>query len=206
VLDLVTRLWRRLAVGDATSIGALLDGFVAIGVEATGRRDAIVAVAAIPFDRGVARAGFVTLVDPARPIPPVSTAVHGIDDAAVAGAPRIAEVLPRFDAVCARRFVVGHDVGFDLALLEQARTAPAGVAPRLVIDTRRLAGAAGFRDTRREALASELGVSVAGRHTAGGDARMAGDLLLALLPVLRRRGVGTIGELLRFQRSAPSHD
>ena len=210
ILALITRVWRRLAVGDATPVDELLDtGFVAIDLETTGldaRRDAIVAVAAIPFEQGAARAGFVTLVNPGRPIPPQSTAIHGIDDAAVAAAPRIDVVLPRFDAVIGRRFVVGHDVAFDTAVLARARMAPAGLAPRLVLDTRRLARAIDFRDTRLEVLAAGLGVSVAGRHTADGDARMAGELLLALLPLLRRRGVRTIGDLIRLERAAPLHD
>jgi DNA polymerase III epsilon subunit-like protein len=209
-LVFVTRVWRRFAVGDATPIDALLDtGFVAIDLETTGldaRRDAVVAVAAIPFERGIARPGLVTLVNPGRPIPPQSTAIHGIDDAAVSSAPPLADVLPRFDALCARRFVVGHDVAFDVAVLAQVRTAPAGLSPRVVLDTRRLARATGFRDTRLEELAPGLGVSVAGRHTADGDARMTGEVLVALLPVLRRSGARTIGDLLRLQRSAPLHD
>ena len=206
-LDLVTRVWRRFAVGDATSIAALVEtGFVAIAVETTGldvRRDAVVAIAAIPFERGVARAGLVTLVDPGRPISPESTAIHGIDDAGVAGAPRIGDVLPRFDAVCARRFVIGHDVAFHVAMLSSARTAPVGLAPRLTLDTQRLARALGFEDTRLEALAVQLGVSAAARHSAEGNAHKAGEVLLALVPALRRHGVGTIGELLHLQRGAP---
>ena len=209
-LTFVTRVWRRLAVGDATPIDALVEtGFVAIDLETTGldvKRDAIVAVAAIPFERGIARAGFLTLVNPGRPIPPQSTAIHSLDDAAVAGAPSIDEVLSRFDAVCARRFVVGHDVGFDLAMLNKARTVPPGLAPRLELDTRRLARALGARDTRLEVLAAELEVAGHGRHTAEGDARMAGEILLALLPRLRRHGVRTVGDLLRMQRATPSHD
>jgi DNA polymerase III epsilon subunit-like protein len=196
-----------VAVGDATPLAALLDtGFVAIDLETTGldvRTDVIVAVAAIPFEGGIARPGLVTLVNPGRPIPPSSTAIHGIDDAAVAGAPPIGIVLPRLDAVWARRFVVGHDVGFDMAMLERARTFPAGLAPRLVLDTRRLARALGHADTRLEALAPRLGVSPAGRHTAEGDARMAAEIFLALLPPLRRYGARTVGDLLRLQRAAP---
>ena len=45
------------------------------------RRDAIVAVAAIPFVDGEPRDGYVTLVNPGRPIPAPSTAIHGITDA-----------------------------------------------------------------------------------------------------------------------------
>jgi DNA polymerase III epsilon subunit-like protein len=209
-LDLVTRVWRRLTVGDATPIDALLEpGFVAIDLETTGlnvRRDVVVAIAAIPFDGGQSRAGFVTLVNPGRPIPPESTAIHGIDDAAVAAAPPVREVLPRFDAVCVSRIVVGHDVGFDLAILARARTPPIGLDARLTLDTRRLARAVGCRDSRLEVVAASLQIPLIGRHTAEGDARMAGEILLALLPALRKRGARTLGDLVRLQRAAPLHD
>jgi len=209
-LPLLTRLWRRLIVIDATPLDALLDpGFVAIDLETTGlnaRRDAVVALAAIPFERGRSCPGVVTLVNPGRPIPPQSTAIHGIDASSVATAPRIGDALLRFDAVCAHRVLVGHDVAFDLAVLAQARIKASAGPPRLVFDTRRLARVLGFRDTRLEILASRLGVPVVGRHTADGDARMAGEILLALLPVLRRHGARTLGDLVRFDRRAPVED
>ena len=209
-LDLLAGIWRRLAVGDETPLDALFDpGFIAIDVETTGlnaRRDAVVAVAAIPFEGGRSRPGFFTLVNPGRPIPPQSTAIHGINDDAVATAPPMHEVLPRFDAVCTRRIVVGHDVAFDVAILEQARTHSAGLSPRVTLDTRQLARAVGFRDTGLEHLAPQLRVPVVGRHTADGDAHMAGEILLALLPTLRRHGARTLGDLLRLQRTAPVED
>lgn len=209
-LELVTRVWRRLAVGDATPLDALLEpGFVAIDLETTGlnaRRDVVVAVAAIPFEGGRPREGFVALVNPGRPISPASTAIHGIDDAAVAAASPVHEVLPAFTAACDRRIIVGHDVGFDLAVLARARTTPAGLTHRLALDTRRLARASGYRDSRLEVVAADLGIPVTDRHTAEGDARMAGEILLALLPALPRRGVRTLGDLLRLQRGAPAHD
>ena len=209
-LGLVTRLWRRPGIDDATPLDVLLEaGFVAIDLETTGldvRRDVVVSAAVVPFEAGRAGEGFVTLVNPGRPIPPASTAIHGIDDAAVAGAPSLHDVLPRFDAVCTHRIVVGHDVGFDLAVLARARTAPSEPRPRITLDTRRLARSAGFRDSRLEVVAQRFHIPVAGRHTADGDARMAGEILLALLPALRARGARTIGDLVRLQRSAPLHD
>jgi DNA polymerase III epsilon subunit-like protein len=209
-LDLATRVWRRLVLGDVTPIEALLEpGFVAIDLETTGlnvRRAAVVAVAAIPFERGEARDGFVTLVNPERPIPPESTAIHGIDDVAVAGAPPVRDVLPRFAAVCARRIVVGHDVSFDLAVLARVRSGHAGLDARLTLDTRRLARATGYRDSRLEVVAADLGIPVSGRHTAEGDARMAGEILLRLLPLLRHRGFRTLGDLLTVQRRTPARD
>src|SRR5438552_6441986 len=111
-LGLVARLWRRRAIDYRMPIDALLGvGFVAIDLETTGldaRRDVVVAIAAVPFEDGRPRDGLVTLVNPGRSIPPASTAIHGIDDAAVVGAPFLHEVLPRFEAVCTHRIVVGH--------------------------------------------------------------------------------------------------
>ena len=208
--DLLTRLWQRLTLGDTTPLDVLVDpGFIAIDLETTGlnaRRDAVVALAAIPFEGGRPRPGLVTLVNPGRPIPPQSTAIHGIDDAAVATAPPLGDVLHRFDEVCTRRIVVGHDVAFDVAVLAQARTVAIAASPRLTLDTRRLARGVGFRDTRLEFLAPQLQVPVVGRHTAEGDARMAGEVLLALLPLLRSRGARSLGDLRRLQRAAPIED
>src|SRR6185369_8739740 len=130
--------------GDDIPIEALLDpGFVAIDLETTGldpRRDAVVSVAAIPFVAGRPGEGYVTLVDPGRPIPASSTRIHGIDDARVAGAPSLDEALPGFDATCAGRVLVGHDIGFDVAVLARARRLRGLPQPALVtLDTRRLA-------------------------------------------------------------------
>jgi DNA polymerase III epsilon subunit-like protein len=203
----LARVWQRLGAGDATPLDVLLEpGFVAIDLETTGlnvRRDAVVSLAAIPFERGRAGDAFVTLVNPGCPIPRQSTAIHGIDDQAVAAAPAIESVLARFDAVCASRVVVGHDVGFDLAVLTRVRSA---AIAQPSFDTRRLARALGFRDTRLEGIATYLKVPIDGRHTAEGDARMSGQILLALLPALRGRGVRTLGELRLLQRRAPLHD
>ena len=204
--------YRRLPGTEAT-LEALQDpGFLAIDVETTGlnvRRDALVAVAVVPFVGGVPRDGLVSRVNPGRPIPAAATAIHGISDADVTDAPTVADVVPRVDAWCDGRIVVGHDVAFDLAMLAAARKVLGLVAPSLIaVDTRRLVRAVdpAARDTRLELVATRLGLSTAGRHTPDGDARMAGAILTRLLPALHRRGARTIGDLLRLQRAAPLHD
>jgi DNA polymerase III epsilon subunit-like protein len=202
-------LWRRLAGHVGPPIETLRTaGFVAIDVETTGldpARDAIVSVAVIPFVGGAAQAGYVTLVNPGRPIPPSSTRIHGIHDADVVDAPSLDAVLPGVDEIIGDRIVVGHGVDFDLAILARERRARG--RPRLspiALDTLRLAAAvdARARSFDLEAVGARLGVLVEGRHTAPGDALAAGRILIALLPALVGRGIRTIPEALRAQRDA----
>lgn len=209
------RAWMRGARRGSVdvAIDALLDpGFVAIDLETTGldpRRDAIVSMAALPFVGGRGGLGYTTLVDPGRPIPVASTRIHGIDDQRVAGAPTVAAALGAFDAACAGRVLVGHDVAFDVAILARARRGLGLPQPDIpVLDTRRLAIAL-HPDWRHhaelETLATRLGIPVVGRHTAEGDARLAGAVLLALLPRFRQRGVATLGALAWAQTAAYRH-
>jgi DNA polymerase-3 subunit epsilon len=95
-------------------------GFVALDLETTGldpRRDAVVAAAAIPVVAGIPQPGYVTLVDPRRPIPASSSAIHGITDAMVTGAPPIEAVLHALGRVWGDGILVGHGVEFDVAIL-----------------------------------------------------------------------------------------
>ena len=77
----------------------------------------------------------------------------------------------------------------------------------IALDTRRLTRVVHPHggDSRLEVVAGRLGISAEGRHTADGDARIAGEILVALLPTLRGRGARTVADLLRLQRAtAPS--
>jgi DNA polymerase III epsilon subunit family exonuclease len=182
-------------------------GFVAIDLETTGldpRRDVIVAAAAIPFVHGEPQPGYVTLVNPGRPIPEEATRIHGVTDDMVADAPAVADVLVKLHNFCGGRVVVGHDVGFDLAVIaRQARACgvprPAGAA----LDTGRLAAALHpeWPDFSLDAVAERVGIEIRGRHTADGDAIAAGWLLLRLVPQFAARGLRTVRELSWAQRA-----
>lgn len=205
------RLWSRLGrwftAHHGLPVAALRDvGFLAVDLETTGldtRRDTIVALAAIPFVSSEPVPGFVTLVDPGRPIPVASTAIHGLTDAMVAGAPSVDRVIGDLDGLFDGRIVVGHGVDFDLTIINRERNLRG--LPRLAnpaLDTQRLAAAIcpEWRDYALETVAARLGVEVVGRHTAPGDALAAGRVLLALLPLLERGGVRTVSELMWLQR------
>ena len=96
--------------------------FVALDTETTGfdpQADRIVEIAILEFDPGTGAPGrhLRTLIDPCRPIPAQSTAIHGIGDADVANAPRFETVLPDILAFVAGATCVIHNANFDTRML-----------------------------------------------------------------------------------------
>ena len=59
------------------------------------------------------------LVRPDIPIPADSTRIHGFDDAAVVDAPRFAAAWPELAGYFDNTVLIGHSIGFDLAVLER---------------------------------------------------------------------------------------
>jgi DNA polymerase III subunit epsilon len=148
---------------------------------------------------------FDRLVNPGSPIPPRSTAIHGITDAMVADAPPFAEVYAALEALMAGTVVVGHQIAFDLAMLraECARNGCSWVEPRS-LDTLLLVASLipGLAGASLDAVAGELGVSVHGRHTALGDSLVTAEVFASLLPRLADRGVTTLGHAAAFSGRA----
>ena len=186
--------------GSATPLVAL--DAVVIDTETTGldpRRAWIVELGAVRVANGVvdATAAMQRRVRPPTAIPAVATQVHGIDDAKVSGAPAFAEVWPEFSAFIGEGVLIGHAVGFDLAVIEReiARADAAWERPR-TLDTRLLAQAAepNLADYSLETTAVWLGVEPGDRHSALGDAKTTARIFLALVPKLRARGIRTLAE------------
>jgi CBS domain-containing protein len=178
-----------------------LDAFV-IDTETTGLDPAkarIVEIAAVPLRHGKLdeEAALRRLINPGVPIPLVATGIHGIDDAAVAGAPGFAAVWPEFIAAISGAVLIGHTIGFDLALLKREceRAGLPWIAPR-TLDTTLLAQVAEphLGSYTLEALASWLGATVDGRHSALGDAILTGRIFLALVAKLRDGKIRTLAE------------
>ena len=150
---------------------------------------------------------FRRLVNPGGPIPPAATGVHGIDNAAVADAPAFAAIWPGFLDALGNAVVIGHTVGFDLAVLEREckRAGLAWKRPQ-TLDTRLLAEVVepALADYSLESLASWLGVTITERHSALGDARAAAEVFRALVPKMRARSIRTLAEASRACRSLTS--
>ena len=196
-----------MIVRNATPLIAL--DAVVLDTETTGLDPAsarIVEIGAVRLVGGRIKSGdsFHRLVRPDEPIPPTASAIHQIDDAKVANASRFAEIWPQLRDYIGGSVVVGHTLGFDLAVLkhECARSGLAFNQPR-TLDTRLLAQVAEphLAGYTLESLAAWLGVELTQRHSALGDALTTANIFTALVPKLRDGGIRTLGEAIQACRA-----
>ncbi len=184
--------------------------FTVLDTETTGLDpaggDRIVSLGAVRVVNGrvLRQETFERLVDPGRRVPAASTAIHGLTDAMLAGAPRIEDVLPDLLRFAEDTVLVGHDIGFDLRFLDvAARSAGVDLAhpvlDTLLLDTTLYPAQS---DHTLEAIAGRLGVSVVGRHTALGDALVTAEVLVGMLGPLQEAGIGTLDDAVAASRTA----
>ncbi|NQU40702.1 MAG: 3'-5' exonuclease [Lentisphaerae bacterium] len=129
------------------SAGPLPEGlrqttFVAFDTETTGlsaARDRVIEIGAVRLRNGKIIERRVWLINPERPIPPVTTKIHGITDEDVAAAPLFKAVYPEFAAFVAGSIIVAHNAPFDVRFManEVERNALPAI-PEPVLDSLRL--------------------------------------------------------------------
>lgn len=149
--------------------------------------------------------GIDRLVNPGRPIPPVSTGVHGISDDMVRDAPSLGPVWAEAAAAIGPCVWVGHNIGFDIAILRrQAAEEGLGWQEPPWLDTLQLCAMLFPRQVALdlEAVAPLLGVDIHGRHTALGDALVTAEVWVRLVPLLQHRGIETFGAAKSFAARA----
>jgi DNA polymerase III epsilon subunit family exonuclease len=155
-------------------------------------------LAALSVVGGGIRESFGTLVNPGRPIPPDATAINGITDEMVEGAPGMQEVVPGFlNFVGTDSVVVIHNAPFDLSFI-QTKLIRIGRPPlgNLVIDTLELAKKVfGPGGNSLGQLARRLSLEQGTPHRALGDTETTARLFLHLQERWRERGLLTVGSL-----------
>ena len=120
---------------------------VVIDTETTGLDPAkarIVELAAVRLTVGrlAEQGSFRRLVRPDEPIPAAATRVHGIGDGTVADAAPFAEVWPQFTTYAGDSVLIGHSIGFDIAVLKrECGRIGAAWQPGVSLDTQLLAQA-----------------------------------------------------------------
>ncbi|GAB7191209.1 DEDD exonuclease domain-containing protein [Kineococcus sp. NUM-3379] len=187
--------------------------FVVVDLETTGGAPAdagITEIGAVKVRGGEILGEFQTLVNPGVGIPAFVALLTGITDSMVAGAPRLAQVLPSFLEFASGAVLVAHNAGYDVSFLKAgcARNGLRWPAPE-VVDTVRLARLLVSRDEAPDrklgTLARLFGATTVPDHRALSDARATVDVLHALLARLGGSGVTTLEDLATFtSRVAPA--
>ncbi len=194
-------------VGGATPLIAL--DTVVIDSETTSLDPAkarIVEIAAVRLTAGRVDSAdpFRRLVRPDEPIPAAAVAIHHIDDGKVADAPAFEQVWPDLLAFMGETVLIGHSLGFDLAVLKrECQRAETPFRPPRTLDIRLLAEVVqpNLASFTLEGLSSWLGVEIKDRHSALGDAVATAHIFSALVPRLREAGVRTLGEAMEACRT-----
>lgn len=153
--------------------------FLCVDCETTGLdvdKDRIIEVAAIRFTLETSLDEYQTLVDPQCPIPEESQKIHNISEKMVAGQPTIDQILPELLAFIGETRIVGHGVGFDLQLIDNAAKRAgleSNLATRPYIDTLRLARLYGDSPNNSLGqLARHFNIAADGAHRAMTDVQM----------------------------------
>lgn len=180
--------------------------YVVFDTETTGllpdQGDEIVQIAAVRIVAGkrVKSETFDMLVDPGRPIPPGATAIHGVTDAMVAGAPRILEAVERFHRFAEGAVLVAHNAPFDMEFLYRRERQIGRKFANPVLDTVSLSAVVfgQWEEHSLDALTERLGVELPPelRHTALGDAVATAEAFLKLKTILTARGLTHFEDVL----------
>jgi DNA polymerase III epsilon subunit family exonuclease len=198
--------WNGDAVALAEPAGAALlleeATYVVVDLETTGLRpgeSGICEIGAVRLRGFEVEAVFETLVDPGLPISAGASAVTGLRNEQLRGAPRPAEAVRSFLAFAGDGVLVAHNARFDLAFLDRETERLTGSrigSP--VVDTVRLARrllagrVAGFGLGQ---LAWFFDTAERPCHRALPDARATAELLLALIGLAQERGARTVADL-----------
>ena len=204
-----------MAIADTHGVQGTLDDlgtplsdvtFVVVDLETTGGSPAgahITEVGAVKVRGGVSLGEFQTLVNPGEPIPAFISVLTGITNPMVAGAPRIATVLPSFLEFAAGSVLVAHNAGFDISFLKAAAAKTDHEWPGFrVVDTVHLARQLVTQDEapnrKLSSLARLFGAEITPDHRALHDAQATVDVLHGLLGRVGNVGVTTLEELSSY--------
>jgi len=180
--------------------------FAILDVETTGLQpeDRIIEVAVVRLARLREVTRFETLVNPGIHIPLAATAVCGIDDDLVSGAPEFPFVWPVLETLLSGAVLVAHNASFDLAFLSAERKRaglPTWKGP--VLDTLKLArNTCVLPSYSLHSLHESLALESAPSHRALSDVLATAELLRTLLERLGDRA-RTLGDLLAAQEPVP---
>ena len=169
-----------------------------------GRGDRVCEVAVLRVRNAEETGAWETLIDPVRPISPGASAVNGITDAMVRGAPRFEAVADRLLAEIGDAVLVAHNSAFDLGFLRaEFRRAGRELPDLPVLDTLLLARRRfTFPSNSLPRIAAAFELPTPFAHRAMGDVRTTCQVLHRLLRMEPLADVTTLGGLMEAQGGA----
>jgi len=135
-----------------------------------------------------------------------AVAIHGLVQTDLKGQSEAESITALFKFIGCD-IIVGHHIGFDIAMLHKlSRNNGGGDIKNSVLDTSYLArrldhatdpGSLDRKDYTLDKLCSRFGIIPKARHTADGDAFITALLFMKLMHRLSSKGVGTVGQLMK---------
>jgi DNA polymerase-3 subunit epsilon len=158
--------------------------------------DEIISIGAVRIVNGrlLKKEKFDQLVNPQRNVPRESIKYHGIQPLKLKNQPTIDKVLPEFHRFARDTILVGHNVAFDMRML-QLKEEQTGIRfTNPILDTLLLSAVVHplQRDHSLNVLSQRLGISIVGRHTALGDAMATAQILIKLIALLGELDITTL--------------
>ncbi len=166
--------------------------FVCYDFETTGlhyeRGDRIIEIGAVKIENGKITERFMSYVDPERKIPAESSAVSGITDADVAGAPKDYQVLQDFFKFTRNAIIIGYNnINFDnVFLIGQGKKCRWDFASNETDDVFRYAQKLvhGVKNYKLGTIAEKLGVVLDNAHRAVYDALATAEVFIKLAEMM----------------------
>ncbi len=143
-----------------------------------------------------------TFVNPDVPIPFEIEKLTGINDAMVADAPGISEVLPQFLEFCEGAVLVAHNASFDMSFIVENSIRQGYPTDYTYLDTMVISRVLLPHQNKHtlDALCKTFGVSLENHHRAVDDAEATAHIFLRFLSMLKEEKISTLRELNTFAR------
>lgn len=178
--------------------------YVVFDLETTGlypeEGDEIIEVGALHVDALELKSEvFHSLINPRKPIPAASTAVHGIKDEDVERAPFIDKMLPKFLQFASNRIWVAQNARFDMSfIVHKLKQLALPIKQMVVIDTIGLSKMIFPYETSHnlDKIMARLGIARSGdRHRSIDDSRYTALALIELIKLLEKQQVTSLPQI-----------
>ena len=188
--------------------GQSLDNtYVVFDLETTGLhsdRDKIIEIGGVKVEKGQIVDRFSTFVNPGISIPYRIEELTGINDAMVAEAPAIEEVLPQFLEFCAGCVLVAHNAEFDMGFLDEKARKLNIHRAFTSMDTVALARVLlpELRGYKLDQVAKALKIPLINHHRAVEDAECTALIFQKFLEMLKEQGKETLAQINEMSRKS----